>query len=178
MKKRKKNIKQNIKHRYLEIFIRYSILLVLGFLSFQFYKILQPITFYSIFGILKPFYSIEIIDIFLAIDKTYFIEIIPSCVAASAYLLLIALNLSIPMNKKQRIYSLTFSILSFFILNLLRIIILTVLFVNEYILFESIHEFSWYVLSTIFVVVIWLLSVKIFKIKSIPIYSDILFLKS
>ncbi len=171
----KKRVTKKI--NYQEIFIRYTILLALGLLSFYFYKLIQPITFYSTFGLLNLFYDVEIIENFIAVNQTYFIEIIPSCVAASAYLLLIALNLATPMNKKQRVYSLGFALFAFFILNLIRISILSVLFVEEYLMFDSIHKLSWYLLSTLFVVFIWFASVKITNVTSIPVYTDVKLLR-
>ena len=40
--------------------------------------------------------------------------------------------------------------------------------------FDITHKIFWYSLSILFVVGIWFLEVKLFKIKSIPFYSDII----
>jgi hypothetical protein len=42
--------------------------------------------------------------------------------------------------------------------------------------FVSTHLLLWYFISLFFVVGIWFLVVKIFSIKDIPIYSDLVFL--
>lgn len=42
--------------------------------------------------------------------------------------------------------------------------------------FDFTHKIFWFLGSTLFVVIIWFLEVKIFKIKDIPIYTDLKFL--
>ena len=39
--------------------------------------------------------------------------------------------------------------------------------------FDITHKVFWYFISTIFVVGIWFIEIKIFKIKEIPFYSDL-----
>jgi energy-coupling factor transporter transmembrane protein EcfT len=80
------------------------------------------------------------------------------------------------MEIKKRIKSLLFILLGFFVFNILRIIILSVLFVNKIKYFEELHLFLWFFLSTLFVILIWFLSVKLFKIKGTPFYSDLRYL--
>jgi exosortase/archaeosortase family protein len=105
------------------------------------------------------------------------IEIIGACIAGSAYSLLLILNLSVPNIKiKQRIKLLLFSFSSLLIINILRIFILSVLFVQGISFFDITHKLFWYAGSTIFVVAIWFTGIKLFKIKEIPFYSDIKYL--
>ncbi|MEK6880877.1 MAG: pacearchaeosortase, partial [Nanoarchaeota archaeon] len=101
------------------------------------------------------------------------IEIIPACVAISAYFLLLVLNLTIAMDLKKRVYSILLSFLALLILNILRIVILSSMYVEKFAYFEQVHLFFWYFLSTIFVVCIWFGTAYVFRIKNIPIYSDI-----
>ncbi len=156
------------------IFIRYIILLIIAVSIGFFYNILIPITTYTSFFLLKIFFKdILINSTTILINKNFFIEIIPACASASAYLLLLILNLSVKMNYKKRIFSLIFSFLLLFAVNILRIILLSIMFVNKMSVFDFTHRLSWYFLSIIFVIVIWFLSVKIFKIKEIPFYSDL-----
>lgn len=157
------------------LFIRYVILLILAISLPLFYKILTPLTIYSTAGLLKMFYQVSISGDIISVSKTL-IQIIPACVAGSAYLLLLILNLLIPMKLKQRIYSILFSISVLFILNILRIFFLTILLVNDFKFFDFTHKLFWYVLSTIFVIGIWFLTAYLFKIKQIPAYSDIKYL--
>ena len=175
MKKEKKTrLKENSKKTW-SLLLRYSILLVLAISLPLFYKILTPLTVYSTAGLLKPFYQVLVSGDIIFVSNNL-IQIIPACVAGSAYLLLLIFNLSVSMKAKQRIYSILFSVSILFILNILRIFFLTILFVNNFKFFDFTHKFFWYVLSTIFVVGIWFLTVYLFKIKQIPAYSDIKYL--
>ncbi|MEK6935496.1 MAG: pacearchaeosortase [Nanoarchaeota archaeon] len=140
------------------------------------YKILTPITIYFTAFLLKLFYQVSINKDILFINLKTMIEISPACVAGSAFLLLLILNLSTPMKVKTRIYSIFFSIVLLFLINILRIVVLSVLLVNNFEFFDLTHKLVWYGLSTIFVIGIWFLSVKLFKIKDIPVYTDIKYL--
>jgi exosortase/archaeosortase family protein len=104
------------------------------------------------------------------------VEIIPACVAGSAYYLLTILNLTTPMNFKKRVLSLLFSYGFLLIINILRIFIASVLFLTSNSSFNLFHDFFWYFLSLVFVIGIWFLSVYLFKISPIPVYSDFKFI--
>jgi exosortase/archaeosortase family protein len=161
------------------IVLRYIILLVLVLNSYLIYKIFTPLTIYFSVIFLKLFYPVLFFGEQILINQTKIIEIIPSCVAGSAYVLLLILNLFVAMKPKQRIYSILLSFSLLFIFNILRIIVLSILLVNDFEFFYITHKLVWYVLSTILVVGIWFLTIKIFKIKEMPIISDIkCFIKS
>ena len=66
-----------------------------------------------------------------------------------------------------------FAFVSFLIVNILRIVILSAIFVLKPTIFDISHKLSWYVGSIILVVAIWFIEVKKFKIKDIPFYSDV-----
>ena len=171
MVKKKEKAHKKIK-KSLYVLLRYVILLGLMFSLSFIYKILTPLTIRSVSGLLGLFYRVSVAKDLIMINTTP-IQIIAPCVAGSAYLLLLILNLSVPMNYKKRIYSIVLSFVILFILNILRIFILSVLLVNNFKFFDFTHKLFWYVLSTIFVIGIWFLMVKIFSIKEIPVYSDI-----
>lgn len=159
------------------IILRYFLLLVLILiLSYDFiYPFFLLITILPVSALLSFFYNtLQVENLIIAGDKI--IQIIPGCVAVSAYILLFSLNLSTPMNAKQRIYSLFFSFGSLLIINILRIFIFSILFINSYVYFDILHKFFWYFLSVIFIVIIWFLTVYLFKIKDIPIYGDFKFI--
>lgn len=167
---------KNIKS-FLDIFIRYSILLIIGILGLKlFYLLFTFITVYTVYFFLNLFFDATLISDVILINNLP-IEIIGPCVAGSAYYLLLILNLSIPEIKfSNRIKILFFSFLILFIINILRIILLSVLLIFGLSFFDMTHKLFWYGGSTIFVVGIWFLSIKIFKIKKIPFYSDVKFL--
>lgn len=177
MKKRKnRKLKADFKKNPWFILLRYIVLLGLILALPIIYKILTPLTVYSIAGLLKIFYAVSVSKDFIFITPKITIQIIQPCVAGSAYLLLLILNLSVQMKVKQRIYSILSSIILLFILNILRVFFLTILLVNNFRFFDFTHKLFWYALSTLFVAGIWFLTAHLFKIKQIPIYSDLMYL--
>jgi hypothetical protein len=100
-----------------------------------------------------------------------------ACIAGSAYLLLALLNLTTPglrVLKRLGIFFLGAAALLLF--NILRIFVFTILFVNGFVFYDLMHMLVWYVLSVLVVVIIWLYSIKKFRIIGIPLASDIMYL--
>jgi exosortase/archaeosortase family protein len=77
---------------------------------------------------------------------------------------------------RKRIKMLSLAFFSFLIVNIIRILVLSVIAVSGSVFFDITHKIFWYSLSTLFVVAIWFAEIKFFKIKAIPFYSDIKFL--
>lgn len=174
VKKEKKKVK-NIKNSHNDIFfipVRYLILFFLMFSLPLIYKIFTPLTIYPVVWLLKLFYETSLSGNFIIINLKTVIEIIPACIAGSAYLLLLILNLTVSMKFLKRIYSILLSFLLLLILNILRIFLLSILYHNNFTYFDITHKFFWYFLSTVFVIGIWFFIVKIFSIKEIPVYTD------
>lgn len=178
MKKRRK-IKTISKHtdkkdKLFLIPVRYLILLGLMFILPLIYKIFTPLTTYPVLWLLKLFLNnVSLNYNVIIINQETFIEMVSSCIAGSAYLLLLIINLAVPMQFKKRLCSIALSFLILLVLNILRIFFLSLLYYNNASFFNFTHKLFWYALSTIFVVGIWFLMVKIFSIKEIPIYSDL-----
>lgn len=168
MKKEMNNIKS--------ILSRYIFLLLIGLFALNiFYEIFRPLTIYPVYYLLKIFFNASLNSNIIFIGVS--IEIIDACVAGSAYFLLLILNLSIPdINMPKRIKMIVFSFLSLLIINIVRIFFLSILAESGSSLFDVTHKFFWYSLSIVFVVCIWFIEVKLFKIKQIPLYSDLKFL--
>jgi exosortase/archaeosortase family protein len=160
--------------KILDIAIRYLILLIIGILGTSFfYFIFTSATIYSVYYLLKLFFNASLSVDTITINNSP-IQIIGACVAGSAYFLLLILNLSTPKIKSgKRIGAILFSFSSLLIVNILRIFILSILFLSGTSFFDTAHKLFWYVGSIVFVVGIWFLSVSLFKIKEIPFYSDI-----
>lgn len=136
----------------------------------------MPLTIYPVYFLLKPFFDSSLINNTIMVNNSP-IDIIGACIAGSAYYLLLILNLSTHGIKlKKRIFMLLFSFASLLIINILRIFLLSIVFVSGFSFFDFTHKLFWYAGSTVFVVGIWFLSVKIFKAREIPIYSDAIFL--
>ena len=163
--------------KVLGLFARYISLIILGVGNlYILYKILTPLTIRTVSRILALFSPITLTENFLTF-KGDAIEIIPACVAGAAFFLLLFLILSTAEIKPgKRSQMILFSMLTLFILNVLRIIILALIAKSSY--FELTHWILWHIISTIFVVGIWFAMVKIYNIKSIPVYSDVRYLQS
>ena len=162
--------------RIINIFSRYIAILILGAANlYIIYKVLTPLTIHVTNIILKIFAPTT-----LAGDIIHFqeatIQIAPACVAGSAFYLLLALLLSIGNVKFQtRLKAIGTAVLILFVLNVARIIILAFLITTSN--FELIHWIFWHLVSTIFVVATYITTIKIYKIKSIPVYSDFKYIK-
>lgn len=168
---------------YWSIFARYFILILVAIPGLSiFYYFLKPLTIYPSFFLLNIFYEASLSDNTIFVGNLLSggvipIEIIEACVAGSAYYLLLILNLSVPnISLPKRIWAIAFSFGSFLAINILRIFILSFMAISGSSLFDVTHIVFWYVLSTIFVVGVWLLEIRLFKIKEIPFYSDIRYL--
>ena len=155
----------------INIFLRYFFLLILALNPNIFYLIFVYPTKYLSYYFLNIFYETSLIGEILIFNGVT-IEIIPSCIAPAAYLLLFILVFSIgPLGIASRIKLLVFSCFIFFFVNLFRIIFLILLYPSPY--FFQIHFIIWHVLSTLFIIIIWFINIKLFKINKIPFYSDI-----
>ena len=162
------------------IFARYIFLLVVTvFMLFYqgFYNLFLKLTIYPVNSLLSIFYNSFVYGNKILVENSA-IEIIPACVAVSAYLLLAMLNLTTPIRLRKRLYSLVFSFIALLFLNILRIFFLSLLLMKDYVYFELLHKIFWYSLSIILVVAIWFLTIYLFKIKEIPVFSDFKFIYS
>ncbi len=161
--------------RILFLASRYLILVVLGLNLWLFYYLLTPITVYSSFYLIKLFTQASLSGTTITISS-FSIKLVSACIAGSAFYLLLILNLTCKMKPLVRIKSLVFSLALLLIINILRIVIFSLLFISSFSLFNTLHLLVWYFLSAVIVVLIWLLTVKLFRIKEIPVYSDLKFL--
>jgi len=169
---------KKITREIIDFTVRYGLILFLAIPNFWiFYKLFSPITTYVVFLLLNLFYDVNLVGEVIFISNCFPIEIVSACIAGSAYYLLFALNLATPkiqIGKRGRIILLSFACL--FVLNLIRILLLSFLFISGSAYLDITHKLFWYVLSTIFVAGIWFMNVKLFKIKEIPFYSDLKYL--
>jgi len=169
MKKRKDNLKLVL------LFSRYLflILIALGNL-YVFYAVLTLLTAGIVYFFIKILSSSPVIlSGSTLLFQTHAVELVEACIAGSAYYLLLILNFTTPMNLRKRVYSIIFSMLTFFIINAIRIVIFTLLINSNFVYFNAMHLVFWYVLSILVVAGIWIATIKIYKIKDIPIYSDL-----
>lgn len=160
------------------LFLRYLLLVVLAINGFWLiYSIFTPLTIYPVYFLLNILFHASLSGASITFNNAL-IQLIPACIAGSAYYLLLILNLTTPMPVKTRIYSLIFSLFSFLIINILRIFLFSLLLISSFSLFNILHLIFWYFLSSLLVFAVWLVTIKLFKVENIPIYSDIKFLFS
>ncbi len=153
---------------------RYFILILIAFPNlYFFYSLFTPLTVYPLFWILNLLFGASLLPDSIIVFKGFSAQIIPACVAGAAYYLLVVLNLSTPMDLKKRVYSLLFLVITFLILNLARLVLFAILLQSGFQYFDLAHELVWYFGSTILLVIVWFANVYIFKIKEIPVYSDL-----
>ena len=156
-----------------DVSARYLLILISAILEKFFYIALLPLTVYPVYFLLSIFFPVSVIGNLIQYPGKV-IEIAKVCVGSSAVLLFLLLNLSTPqISIKKRIKVFLFCLLSFLLFNWIRIVILSILYIKDYIAFDSIHAFFWYAGSTIFVFFIWLASIKAFGIKGIALLDDL-----
>ncbi len=154
------------------------LLIILTFPISLFYKLFTPLTIYPVYFFFKIInYQPELIKDFMIIKEVP-LMFIPACIAASAYyLLLILILLTKDIKLKTRIKM--FILGSFMILtaNIIRIIILILILIHLGVnWFETVHLFFWRLIASLVVAIVWIILIKKYKIKSIPIYSDFKYL--
>ncbi len=161
------------------LLLRYAILALIALPGLDlFYYIFMPLTVFPVYGLLNLFFDVTLTGNIVQLGDLS-IEIIGACVAGAAYYFLLILNLTTPKIKiRRRLKIMGFSFGIFLLINILRIFILSIIYLFNNPIYEFTHALFWYLGSTIFVVAIWFWAVKEFKIKRIPFYSDLKFLYS
>jgi len=158
------------------ILIRYILSFVVVLSISLFYFIFTPITSGFLFLILNLFYKEVLFSFPFFIFNSFTIEIIPACIAGSAYVLLLLLNLLTPNIKiGKRILLFLFSSVVFLFINVIRIFLSVLILDKSTGLFSAVHMGFWF-LSIVFVILIWFLSIKLFKINEKPVYTDLKFI--
>jgi len=167
-------VKNGITSYSKSLFFRIFLALLLGIFKNIFYVIFTPLTLhwsYLFFKLSVP--EAVLVGGKLATMMDTFI-FVPACTAASAYLLLallILLTKGIPAMKRIEMFIYgSAAILAF---NLIRIEVLLLFFFRMDYAYPVVHLFFWKFLSTIFVFAVWIALVRLFNVKSIPVYSDL-----
>lgn len=158
----------------MSLFLRLLSAIIIGIFYNVFYIVIAPITFYLSYLLLGIFYNVKLSSGALIINSII-INFVPACYAILAYFLLALLILftkDIGLWRGCKIFLLGSAII--FFVNLVRIFIIVVILLEKgtnY--FNTLHLITWKIVSTLFVVALWIFLTKEFKVKSIPVYSDI-----
>lgn len=140
-------------------------------------EIFVPITYEFVKSFTSSVYGVST-EGYLMMVEGQFLNFVPACAAIAAFYLLTILIIT----TKDLDFGLSVKLfaiggLFIFIANLARIeflIYLLVEFGKDY--FEAVHLTIWRIISSIYVAAIWIFLVGFYKIKNIPIYSDIMYL--
>ena len=179
--KRVKKTRERAEGRHLiYLILRYTTALLLGLFISLFYKIFTPLTLKTLYLFLSMASTSIVLHGSIFSINGFTVNIIPACVSGSAYYLLVVLNMLTPMGIIKRISFLISNLFLFFIFNILRILFLIYLLIvhTPISLYNTIHKFLWIFVSTILVLSIWLLSMKLFNVDKIPLSSDIHYILS
>ena len=106
------------------------------------------------------------------------IQFVEACMATTAYYLLALLILTTKdIGLKKSIKMFLIGSLLIFTMNLLRITLLVMVVVNMGLdWFNAIHMIFWYIVSTFYVLLVWIFLIRFYKVKNIPVYSDVKYL--
>ena len=106
------------------------------------------------------------------------LELVFECMVFPAYFLLAALACMTPMAWKTRAQLWLSGACMIFSANIARIAFVGVLLSEgDWLAFEEFHLFAWRFLSWLFVAVVWILLVSVFKVKGVPLLDDFRALK-
>ena len=156
------------------IILRYGFAILLALSYPVFYFVFSPLTIFSTFFLLDPFFQVTLVGSSILFDSVAF-TFIPACTAASAYILLgvlILLTRNIGFRKGLQMFFIGSG--AILVMNIVRIISLMWVRLNlgqNY--FDAVHVLMWYGVSTLFVFLVWVLLNKWYQIKEVPVYSDI-----
>jgi exosortase/archaeosortase family protein len=135
--------------------------------------ILTPITLHISYFFFNIFVPSAIVGAKIVTVMDSF-ELIPACVATSAYLLLaILILLTKGISLSERFQMFVYGSLAILAFNILRIELLLLAYFRLETAFDTIHLFVWKFMSTAFVVLLWLGLARLYKVKTIPVYSDL-----
>ncbi|MBT4175073.1 pacearchaeosortase [Candidatus Woesearchaeota archaeon] len=163
----------------LDLPIRYVLAVLVGIFYQIFYWIFSPWTLHSTYWILNLVYDVVLEGNLISFDSVTF-ALIPACTAATAYLLLTMLILvtrGIKLLTRIKIW--IYGCLLILVFNTLRIFLLIWIYVTfgqNY--FDALHLMFWHVVSTVVVILIWIGLTKKYKVKGIPVYSDLKYILS
>ncbi len=160
-----------------KLVIRLILMLIVAFLFPYVYIILNPLTLNISYYLLQLFVNASLINSSIMVNNIT-LNFINACSAGAAYLLLIFLILSTKaLSFKKMLLMFLIGASLIFIMNIVRIeILIWVLLDYGLNMFDNLHLFFWRGVSTIFVALIWFFLDIIFKLKTIPIISDVKYL--
>ncbi|MFH1456300.1 MAG: pacearchaeosortase [archaeon] len=160
-----------------KLVVRIGLLVLVGILFPYIYYMLNPLTLHVSYYILRLFSEATLLNSSIIIEGIT-LNFIDACSAGAAFLLLaILVLLTKALSFKKMLKMFVMGSVLIFLMNIVRIEFLILILTNYGLnLFDKIHMVFWRILSTIFVALVWIFMDKYFKLRTIPIYSDIKYL--
>jgi len=148
-----------------------------------FQRIFEQVTFDTIYAFLEESgtdpqqgsFSVSYAIRILGGEAT--VNIVKYCVTASAYYLLTLfciITMGIALWKRVLMFIIGSALI--FGMNIARIVVLIVVMLNNSEIFKAAHFALGFLLSVGYVILVWVLLSFLFKVKTVPFYSDIKFL--
>jgi len=162
-----------------KLILRLAIATIIFFIPFNYINfIFTKITLYPSYLITLIKYSNAILENNYMIINNTLLRFIPACIGASAYcFLLVIILLTKDIKLKTRINLFLLGSLLILMLNIIRIeVLIYVLMKYGSDLFRAARESFWLFISGVYVAIVWLFLAWKFKIKAIPVYSDLKYL--
>ena len=138
-----------------------------------FYTIFLPLTIKGTALFLLPYHPVIVDN--LLIMRNYGFEFVEACIATAAYYLLWCLvMLTKDITIIMRIKMIGTSFVLFLAMNIIRIIMLILLALySTQEIFDVVHLVFWQLIAGVYVAAVWFFVVRVYKVKSIPMYDDI-----
>ncbi len=161
-----------------DLILRVALALLLGIFNNIFYVVFTPLTLFYSWFLLDAFHPSILIGNTIHTSYGISLKFIDACTAGAAYLLLFLLILLTKgIDWKVRFEMMAWGSIAFLVANIARIgVLFYILFVYGQNMFDSVHLIFWKIVSTVIVFAIWVWLIKKFKIKTIPVYSDVKYL--
>lgn len=164
--------------RYVKILVvRYGLALYLSLNVEVLYSLFSGPTLNLTFAILNLFYDATLNGEVISVAG-HTLRFIPACVAAAAYLLLsILILLTKDLDFWMIVKLFLAGSLLIFAMNIIRLEMLMFVlleFGKDY--FDTLHLFFWKIVASVYVALVWVFLVYRFRIKEVPLYSDLRFL--
>ncbi len=138
--------------------------------------ILTPLTIYTSFLILSAYNPI-LSGNFLIINNIKF-EFVEACIVTYAYYFFwVLVLLTKEIRLKIRFEMLFFGFILIFLMNVFRIGLVIYLGISHgFFWFNLVHLIFWKFIMGVYVALIWIFLIKVYSIKSVPIWDDLKFL--
>ena len=156
-----------------------SLRVILAFLLHPnvYYSVITPLTMVVSYFVLSLFgygMTLDFSNNVLVVEGT-FLNFVEACSAGVAYFLLgLLILLTKGIRWGLRLKMFLIGCLMIFLVNMIRVVVLIYLLVSKgSYYFDAVHLFFWRVVASVLVVGIWIFLVERYKVKGIPIISDV-----